>query len=600
MTAAPKVLGWDTFVQQSMALEVAGRDTPADAPFEVLDALPQAELPRMPDVPHDATMTAVLMPDALGAEELAAATLMPSADEGGRDLVYACTVRTNEQGHFEQRLWLVGMGSLEQRRDASGNVCVRLHWRGQEWPVLLMERAVADALSALADMLDAKAPGIGAALRLGALQSMRESRHSGTSSMRDVLTVAYSTLVRARLGATPGLRSPAHQALTRRMWARCIATVQARADAEMAHSARMLPSVTAQVSPLFPPGRFTDEVRRRVKGGLLIDVGSRVMTPSGRVRPADVRVSLHIPEGVSRARYAKIVDVEGTLFPHVCPDDDLQAGMIDVLAQRLMGRNLMPSLAYVCVIHERGGVELVDGEFGVDVRTEVMDLVGCPNRTANAVQRQRYGDIGYVMRHWQFRVEPHSTGGGKGKGRPKRRPERVPLLVETALEMDSNRAIRVNVNPEVLEGGRMMPVPRALFAITDDMDADGSLRIASVGIVSRLVLSAADHARLRRGESLDKALMRMGLLDKLHDKRRERGAAAAQAWLDGLLDSLRSIGPANIIGDTHVEWGRGGAWLDDAMLHYGTEQPGWLARKRPPALPPASDPSAVIGVQTGV
>jgi hypothetical protein len=593
MTAAPTVLGWDTFVQQSMALEVAGIDTPADAPFEVLDALPQAELPRMHDVPHDATMTAVLMPDALGAEELAAATLMPSADEGGRDLVYACTVRTNEQGQFEQRLWLVGMGSLRQRRDADGSVCVRLHWRGQEWPVLLMERALADALIALADTLDAKAPGIGAALRLGALDAVREAKQR-PSVMREVLTVAYNTLVRARLGVTPGLRSPAHQALARRMWARCIATVQARADAETAHSVRMLPSVTAQVSPLFPPGRFTDEVRRRVKRGLLIDVGSRVMTASNRVRPADVRVSLHIPEGVSRARYAKIVDVEGTLFPHVCPDDDLQAGMIDVLAQRLMGRNLMPSLAYVCVIHERGGVELVDGEFGVDVRTEVMDLVGCPNRTANAVQRQRYGDIGYVMRHWQFRVEPHSTGGGKG--RPKRRPERVPLLVETALEMDSNRAIRVNVNPEVLEGGRMMPVPRALFAITDDMDADGSLRIASVGIVSRLVLSAADHGRLRRGESLVKVLMRMGLLDKLQDKHRERGAAAAQAWLDGMLDRLRGIGPANIIGDTHVEWGKGSEWLKRARLHYGTEQPGWLARKRPPALPPASGSSVVIGV----
>ena len=84
-------------------------------------------------------------------------------------------------------------------------------------------------------------------------------------------------------------------------------------------------------------------------------------------------------------------------------------------------------------------------------------------------------------------------------------------------------------------------------------------------------------------------LDRLALRRKLMDRYQERGAASAQRWLDGLLDRLRDIGHANLIGDTRVEWGTGRGWMADAMLHYGSEQPGWM-RKRPPALPPASTP----------
>jgi hypothetical protein len=601
MTAAPTVLGWDTFVQQSMALEVAGRDTPADAPFEVLDALPQAELPRMPDVPHDVMMTAVLMPDALDGPTLMALWGAPVPDGDARDMVYACLTSQDEFGHDVVELALVGMGSLKQRRDASGNVCVRLHWRGQEWPVLLVERdgGTAHAMRALSDSLDALPDGKGKpladALRAHTTMALRHAdMHPGV--LPELMTMAYAVLMRARLGMNAGMRSPAHQALTRRMWARCIATVQARAEAEVADRAVEMPSVTAQLVPTFVLGRKESEVKRRMRSALDIDIGRRVATADGKARPSLVTVTPHWPDGISRARCGKVVvSMEPSLWPTFGPKDDAQAMMMDVLVQYLPAPNLMRMIAYVALIHERGGVELDGDELPTSLRKDVMELTGYPSHRASALQREAYRNVGHAVRHWEWKVEPYSTGGGKGKGRPKRRPERVPLLLASALEMDSNRAVRMVANPEVIAGGRTTPVPRALFSITDDMDLDGAMRMLGVGIVSRLVLSAARHqAVLGDGESLEKVLTRLGLIDKLRDRHRERGAASAQAWLDGLLDGLRSIGPANIIGDTHVEWGKGGNWLAGATLNYGAEQPGWLARKRPAALPPASSPSAVI------
>jgi hypothetical protein len=590
------VLGWDTFVQQSMALEVAGRDTPADAPFEVLDALPQAELPRMHDVPHDAMMTAVLMPGALDVPTLGALWGAPAPDGDARDMVYACITSHDEFGHDVVELVLVGMGSLRQRRDASGNVCVRLHWRGQEWPVLMVERdgGTAHAMRALSDSLDALPDGKGKpmadALRWHTTMAMKHvDMHPGV--LPELMTLAYSLLMRARLGMNAGMRSPAHQALTRRMWARCIATVQARADAEVAHSAVDMPSVASQVGPLFVLGRKESEVKRRMPSVLDIDIGRRVATADGKVRPSLVTVSPHWAEGISKAKYGKVVvSMQPSLWPTFGPKDDAQAMMMDVLVQYLPAPNLMRVLAYVALIHELGGVELEGDELPTSMRKEAMRMTGYPSGRASALQREAYRNVAHAVRHWEWKVEPY-----RDRGKSKRRPARVPLLLASALDMDSDRAVRMVVNPDVLNGGHTMPVPRALFAITDEMDMDGSMRMLGVGLVSRMVLSAARHrAVLGDGESLEKVLTRLGLMHKLADRQRERGPAAAQDWLDGLLDGLRGIGPANIIGDTHVEWGRGSAWLADAMLHYGTEQPGWLARKRPAALPPASGPSAVI------
>lgn len=602
MTAAPTVLGWDTFVQQSMALEVAGRDTPEDAPFEVLDALPQAELPRMHDVPHDALMSAVLMPDALDMPTLMALAAAPVPDSDARDVVYACMRSVDEFGQHVMELWLVGMGALRQRRDASGNVWVRLHWRGQEWPVLVVERDAnaATSIRALAESLEATLPDgkgrpVADALRLHTTLALRHAERN-PALMPELMTLAYSLLMRARLGVTPGMRSPAHRALTRRMWARCVATVQARAEAEVAHSAVDMPSVASQVGPMFVPSRKPAEMVRAMRSTHNLVLGRKVAGPDGKLRASRVIVTPHWREGVSKGRHAELVITDPMLFPIVGPKSEMQAMMMEALAQYLPGRMLMPVLGNVALIHQCGGVELDGDELPRWMLLRNMALNGYPSDAASATQRDHFRKAGRIVRHWEWKVEPFSTGGGKAVARP----VRVPLLVVTALEVGSNRAVRLHVNPDVLAGGRTMPVPHALFAVTNEMDVDGSMRVLGVGIVSRLVLSAARHDRaLGRGESLEKALTRLGLMHKLLEKHRERGAVAAQAWLDGLLDGLRNIGPANIIGDTHVKWGKGSTWLKRARLHYGTEQPGWLARKRPAALPPASGPSVVIGVQSG-
>lgn len=589
MTArgTPTVLGWDAFVQQSMTLEVAARDAPADAPFEVLDALPQSELPRVEDVQHNALMAAVLMPDALSVQEMTALAAEPSCDgPDARDMVHATMMYRDEEGHWCHSLWLVGLGTLRQHRDASGNVRVRMHWQGQEWPVLVVDRAVVgEAINALAGVLDRQAAGLGDMLRMQYAGALRLSdAHPGM--MQELLTMAYATLMRARLGMSPGMRTPEHQALTRRMWARCIATVQARADAVVAHGAVVLPSVAHQVVPLFAPGRTDAAVRRLMQGALSIDVPSKVATAEGKARAAKVVVSPHMPARASEAMYGEIVDTSPTLWPLIGPEDDMQALYMEVLVQTLKGRNLMRLLGYVALVHERGGVELDGDELPKSLRCDVMELTGYSSSAASAAQRVEYRRIAHVVRHWMWMVEPHADG----RRRPKRRPERVPLLVTTSLEAASDRAVRMAVNPLVLEGGRTMYVPRPLLAVTDEADADGSLRMLGVGIVSRLALSGADHGRLRKGESLVKALDRLALRGKLLDRYQERGAASAQQWLDGLLDRLRDIGHANLIGDTRVEWGTGRGWMTDAVLHYGSEQPGWM-RKRPPALPPASVPS---------
>lgn len=597
--ATQSPLGWDAFVQQSMVLEVAGREAPLDAPFDVLDALPQSELPRMDDVPHDTLMTAVLMPGALDADAIVALRDAPACHADAPDMVYACVLSTDEFGQQVIDLHAVGLGTLRQHRDASGNVRVRLHWRGQEWPVLAMERGagVGKSLASLANAIDAdvregKGKAIAAVLRRYVSAAIQQI-DVRPDMMHEVLTLAYSLLMRARLGLSPGMRTPQHQALTRRMWARCIATVQARADAVMRHGALVLPSVAGQLGTLFVPGRTDTAVRRLMRDALSIDVPSRRVTTDGIVSAAQVVVSPHMPARASEAMYAEVVDMNPTLWPHIGPENDVQALYMEVLVHRLSAPNLMRVLGHVALIHERGGVELEGDELPDRLRCEVMELTGCSSRRANKVQRATYMKCGHIVRHWQWMVEQHSTHGGKGKGRPVRRPERVPLLVTTSLEAASDRAVRMAVNPLVLVGGHTMLIPRALFAVTDDMDRDGSMRKFGVGIVSRLMLSAKDHNRLRKGEALSKALERYMLLGKFDEVYARDGASGAQRWLDGLLDRLRDIGHANLIGDTRVEWGKGKRWRDDATLQYGSEQPGWM-RKRPPALPPASVPSTPI------
>lgn len=600
MTAhgTPTVLGWDAFVQQSLALVVAAREARPDAPFEVLDALPQSELPRVDDVPHNALMTAVLMPDALDAGAIAALGAAPACHADAPDMVYACMLSTDEFGQQVIDLHAVGLGTMHQHRDGNGNVGVRLHWQGRQWPVLVLDRGagVAKSLAALCSAIKASVRGgkggpIADALRQYVTAALQQV-DARPDMMREVLTVAYSMLVRARLGLTPGMRTPEHQALTRRMWARCIATVQARRDAQVAHGALVLPSVAGQLGTLFVPGRTDAAVRRLMQGALRIDVPSRRVTADGKVGAAQVVVSSHMPARASKAMYAKVVDPDPhpTLWPHIGPEDDVQALYMEVLVHRLSAPNLMRVLGHVALVHERGGVELDNDELPKSLRCDVMELTGCSSHTASAAQRATYIACGHIVRHWQWMVEPHSTHGGRGKGRPVRRPERVPLLLASSLEPASDKALRMVVNPLVLKGGHTMLIPRALFAVTDDTDRDGSVRKFGVGIVSRLMLSAKDHSRLRRGEALGKALERYMLLGKFDEVYARDGAAGAQRWLDGLLDRLRDIGHANLIGDTRVEWGTGKRWRDDATLHYGTEQPGWM-RKRPPALPPADGPS---------
>lgn len=600
---AEQALGWDAFLQQSIALESAtdalesATDAPDGAPFEPLDALPEAELPSGLEVPHDAVMTAVLMPGAVSDEALALMAMAPPCDDGARDLVCALRVSVDELGNRVLDLWLAGAGTVVQQVDASGNVRARVRWRGQEWPVLVVESDYEGA-HALTRRMDAMQPGLGAALRAAVglpLVPPMDGRHGngayeGARMMAEVMAMAWSWLMRARLGLTPGLRTPEHQALTRRMWARCLATVRARAEAQVREDALPVPSVAAQLSLLHVAGRTGAVVERSMRQSHRLRPVMRV-TADGREVPELVEVTPHLPDGVTEARVGAVLMVEPTLFPNIGPDDDLQALMMEVLVQRLSARNLMRTLGYIALIHERCGVELEGDELPDWLRREVMELTGYPSRAASKSQRTDYRDIAYMVRHYQWLVVAHSTHGGKGKGKPKRRPARVPLLLASALEARTDAAMRLVVNPDVLEGGRTMPIPRTLMAVRDEADPDGSLRMLGVGIVSRLALSGADHARLARGEALVTALARWRLHDTLERLHRKDGAVAAQRWLDGLMDALRTMQPANIIGGTRVEWGKGRAWLSEAQLHYGTEQPGWL-RKRPPALPAGGTPSA--------
>jgi hypothetical protein len=564
----------------------------ADWPHELLDALPESELPTDTAVPHDAQLAAVLMPEALDTGELLELATVPHCDDGARDLLCACRASVDEFGQDVMELWLVGAGNIVQRRDADGNVRIRAQWRGREWPVLVAERNYEGA-AAIARRLDAVSPQLGDAVR--AAVSLSGEHDAPRGMMAEVMAMAWSLMMRARLGTRPGLRCPEHQALTRRMWARCIGTVRARAEAQVAEDALPVPSVAGQLSMLHVTGRTGEVVGRVMQQSHRLRPSMRV-TADGREVAQHVEVTLHLPDGVTEARVAAVLAVEPTLFPNIGPETDLQALMMDVLVQRLKARNLMRTLGFIALIHERCGVELDGDELPEALRCEVMELTGYPSRTASKAQRGDYSNIAYMVRHYQWLVEPHSTGGGSGKGKAKRRATRVPLLLASQLEVRTDAPTRMVVNPDVLEGGRTMPVPRALMAVRDEDDPDGSMRMLGVGILSRLVLSAARHqAVLGDGEKLVKALARWRLADTLERLHRKDGAASAQRWLDGLLDRLRGIGPANIIGGTQVEWGKGRAWLAEARLHYGAEQPGWLRSKRPPALPPAEAPRVPAG-----
>jgi hypothetical protein len=579
--AAPTSLGWDAFLNESIRIEAAS-PSGADWPHEPLDALPERELPTDMAVPHDAPLAAVLMPEALDTAELLELASVPHCDDGARDLLCACSTWTDEFGHDVMQLWLVGAGNIVQRRDGDGNVRIRAQWRGREWPVLVAERNYEGA-AAIARRLETVAPQLGDAVR--AAVALAADRDAPRGMMAEVMAMAWSVMMRARLGTRPGMRCPEHQALTRRMWARCIGTVRARAEAQVAEDALPVPSVAGQLSMLHVVGRTAEVVGRVMQHSHRFRPSMRV-TADGREVVQHVEVMPYLPDGVTDARVAAVLAVEPTLFPNIGPETDVQALMMDVLVQRLSARNLMRTLCYIALIHERCGVELEGDELPAALRKDVMKVTGYPSHTASDAQRNAYRDIAGMVRRYQWLVVPHSTGGGSGKGKATRRATRVPLLLASQLEVPTDAPTRMVVNPDVLEGGRTMPVPRALMEVRDEDDPDGALRMSGVGIVSRLALSGKDHHRLHRGESLLTALARWRLADTLERLHRKDGAVRAQRWLDGLLDRLRCIGPANIIGDTHVEWGKGRAWLAEATLHYGAEQPGWL-RKRPLALPPA-------------
>jgi len=273
----------------------------------------------------------------------------------------------------------------------------------------------------------------------------------------------------------------------------------------------------------------------------------------------------------------------------------MQAAM-DVLG----ARRITWLYAAMGVVRRHRMLELHDDELPDSVRLDVMEMTGCPARTANSRQAQEYRDVLHLLR-WGLRmVTPH-----KRRGRPKRGELRdttmVPLLVVTSYE--DGRPSTIQVNPILTH--HWMRIPAPLLRLGDGDDPQGLARALGISIITRQQLCMSAVARsgnLLQPERLDKVLERAGLLQWVREceaDTQHRGRLYVKRELEQVLHILHELPHRrgtwlDVVGGCSITWGHGKRWLTGGRLTYGT-MPEWLQHQHAQAQAIVQEGAALKG-----
>jgi hypothetical protein len=258
---------------------------------------------------------------------------------------------------------------------------------------------------------------------------------------------------------------------------------------------------------------------------------------------------------------------------------EIQELAMQAVMDVLGARRITWLYAAMGVVRKHRMLELVDDELPDSVRREVMEMTGCPARTANGRQLQDYRDMLHLLRHAELKVTPH-----RKRGRPKRGELRdtamVPLLVVTS--HDDGRPSTMQVNPILTH--HWMRIPAPLLRLSDEDDPQGLARALGISIITRqqLTLSASTE-RLLQPERLDKVLERAGLLQWVREceaDTKNRGRQHVKRELEQVLQKLHELPHRrgtwlDVVGGCSITWGHGKRWLSSGRLTYGS-MPEWL------------------------
>jgi hypothetical protein len=258
---------------------------------------------------------------------------------------------------------------------------------------------------------------------------------------------------------------------------------------------------------------------------------------------------------------------------------EIQELAMQAVMDVLGARRITWLYAAMGVVRKHRMLELVDDELPDSVRREVMEMTGCPARTANGRQLQDYRDMLHLLRHAELKVQPH-----RKRGRPKRGELRdttmVPLLVVTS--HDDGRPSTMQVNPILTH--HWMRIPAPLLKLSDEDDPQGLARALGISIITRqqLTLSASTE-RLLQPERLDKVLERAGLLQWVREceaDTQHRGRHYVKRELEQVLQKLHELPHRrgtwlDVVGGCSITWGHGKRWLSSGRLTYAS-MPEWL------------------------
>jgi hypothetical protein len=258
---------------------------------------------------------------------------------------------------------------------------------------------------------------------------------------------------------------------------------------------------------------------------------------------------------------------------------EIQELAMQAVMDVLGARRITWLYAAMGVVRKHRMLELVDDELPDSVRREVMEMTGCPARTANGRQLQDYRDMLHLLRHAELKVTPH-----RKRGRPKRGELRdtamVPLLVVTS--HDDGRPSTMQVNPILTH--HWMRIPAPLLKLSDEDDPQGLARALGISIITRqqLTLSASTE-RLLQPERLDKVLERAGLLQWVREceaDTQHRGRHYVKRELEQVLHRLHELPHRrgtwlDVVGGCSITWGHGKRWLSSGRLTYAS-MPEWL------------------------